>query len=61
MRRGSGDARIAEAAEDEKLVIRRWCTKEKMMGSKIATSATRANVKKKRFCRERISKKRGGI
>ena len=47
MRRGSGDARVAETAEDAKLIIRGWCTEEKMVRGKIATSATRANVKKK--------------
>jgi hypothetical protein len=59
MRRGSGDARIAETAEDAKLIIRRWCTEENMMRSKVATGATRANVKKKGGCGERVGPKTG--
>ena len=44
MRRSSGDARVAKAAEDAKLIIRGWCTKEKVMRCKVPASATRTNV-----------------
>ena len=44
MRRSSGDARVAKAAEDAKLIIRGWCTEEKVMGCKVPASATWADV-----------------
>jgi hypothetical protein len=52
MRRSSGDARIAETAEDAKLVIRRQCTEEEMMRSEVAAGATWADIKKESGCGE---------
>ena len=44
MRRSSGDARVAKAAEDAKLIIRRWCTEEKVMRCKVPASVTWTDV-----------------
>ena len=46
MRRGGSDARVAEAAKNAKLVIRWWCTEEKVVGNKVAASTAGAKVKK---------------
>ena len=44
MRRSSGDARVAKAAEDAKFIIIRWCTKEKVIWCKVPASATWTDV-----------------
>ena len=44
MRCSSGDARVAETAEDAKLIIRGRCTKEEVMRCKVPASATWTNV-----------------
>lgn len=47
MGRSSGDARVVETAEDVKVSIGGWGTKNKMVRCKVAASAARANVKEK--------------
>lgn len=44
MRLSGGDARIAETAEDAKLIAKGWCTEEKMMRCKVPASTTWADV-----------------
>ena len=44
MRRSSGDARVAKAAKDAKLIIRGGCTEEKMMRCKVPASTTWTDV-----------------
>ena len=44
MRRSSGDARVAKAAEDVKLIIRGWHTEEKVMRCKVPASTTGTDV-----------------
>ena len=47
MRRSSGDARVAKAAEDAKPIIRGGCTEEKMMRCKVPASTTWTDVDEK--------------
>ena len=47
MRRSSGDARVAKAAEDAKPIIRGGCIEEKMMRCIVPSWAARAKVKEK--------------
>ena len=47
MRRSSGDARVAKAAEDAKLIIRGWCTEEEVMRCKVPASVTGSDVNEK--------------
>ena len=47
MRRGSGDARVAETAENAKLIIRGWCTEEKVVRCKVSASTAGADVNEK--------------
>jgi hypothetical protein len=44
MRRSGGDARVAEIAEDAKLIIRGRCTEEKVMRCKVPASTARPDV-----------------
>ena len=57
MRRSSGDARVAKAAEDAKPIIRGGCTEEKMMRCKVPASTTWADVDEERSGGESVRPK----
>ena len=57
MRRSSGDARVAKAAEDAKPIIRGRCTEEKMMRCKVPASTTWADVDEERSGGESVRPK----
>ena len=57
MWRSGGDARIAETGENAKLIIRGWCTEEKVMGCKVPASATWPDVNEERSVGESVRPK----
>ena len=57
MRRSGGDARIAETAEDAKLIIRGRCSKEEVMRCKVPASTTWTDVDEERSGGESVRPK----
>ena len=57
MRRSSSDARVAQAAEDAKPIIRGWCTEEKVMRCKVPASTTWTDVDEERSDGESVRPK----